>query len=158
MIEALEFRKTMGRFATGVMVATAHWQGGDYGITINSFTSLSLYPPLVLFCLDHKVGSLAAFQAAPIFGLSILAAGQEDVSGHFASKGERQWADHGFIRDTTHAVYLQQNALAQIICRKVNEFPGGDHQIIIGEVMAVNTSEAGAPLLYYAGQYRKCSN
>ncbi|NQU72414.1 MAG: flavin reductase family protein, partial [Rhodospirillales bacterium] len=95
--DAREFRNTLGRFATGVTVCTTVNQKGElFGVTANSFSSLSLDPPLVLFCLDLKAMSFDAFGTASHFNINILADDQEELSSHFAKSGTDKWAGVNF--------------------------------------------------------------
>ncbi len=90
--DAREFRNTLGRFATGVtIITTIDEQGELFGVTANSFSSVSLDPPLVLFCLDLKAMSFGAFKAASHFNINILTEQQEELSTHFAKSGTDKW-------------------------------------------------------------------
>lgn len=151
-----DFRHTLGSFATGIAVATCRRaDGAPLGVTINSFTSLSLTPPLVLFCLGEQTKFYADFLAAPQFAISILAAGQEHLSRHFAGPNAGDWS--GII---THADEqadqppLLVGSMGWLMCRRHAVHPGGDHAIIVGEVVALGNVPAAAPLLYFRGQYR----
>ncbi|MFV3076147.1 flavin reductase family protein [Niveispirillum fermenti] len=147
------FRDTLGCFATGVCVAAATGPGGhDVGLTINSFTSVSLDPPLVLFCLDNRSESLAAFLLSGGFSLAILGAEQQAVSRNFASgPSEGRWNGMPAERWESGAPIVP-GALAVMDCARHAVHEGGDHMIIVGRVLRF-ASRAGTPLLYYRGTY-----
>jgi flavin reductase (DIM6/NTAB) family NADH-FMN oxidoreductase RutF len=153
-VTAERFRRACGRFATGVAIAAAaDSQGVPHGLTVNSFTSVSLHPPLILICLGHEVTSIEVFRAAPYFGLSILAEHQRDISDRFARKGEDRFDGLPWHPGATGAPLLN-GVLAAIECRVERRIPAGDHDIFIGEMVAAHISE-GEPLVYYASRYRK---
>ncbi len=145
----------MGRFATGVTVVTTSAPGGvPYGVTVNSFTSVSLDPPLVLVCLDARLSGLEVFLESRQFAVNILAEDQRAVSDHFANKGSDR-AD-GIDALGVTGIPLISSALAHLECEIEAVHPGGDHTILVGRVQAVeHSSESGrAPLLFYRGRYR----
>lgn len=146
-----ELRKIMGSFATGVTVVTTDSEPPT-GLTVNSITSLSLDPPLVLFAVDKKAGSLAAFNETRRFAVSILTTEQQDISNRFATPGPKDFSDLAIKTAETGAPILA-GALAWADCRVVDVLPGGDHDIFIGEVVAGDVN-VGNPLLYFAGKYR----
>jgi len=147
-----ELRKIMGSFATGVTVVTTDTDPPT-GLTANSVTSLSLDPPLILFAVDKKAGSLAAFNETRRFAVSILTTEQQDISNRFATPGPKDFSDLSIRTAETGAPVLA-DALAWADCRVVDVLPGGDHDIFIGEVVAGDVN-VGDPLLYYAGKYRE---
>jgi len=147
-----ELRKIMGSFATGVTVVTTDSEPPT-GLTANSVTSLSLDPPLILFAVDKKAGSLAAFNETRRFAVSILTTEQQDISNRFATPGPKDFSDLSIKTAETGAPILA-DALAWADCRVVDVLPGGDHDIFIGEVVAGDVN-VGDPLLYYAGKYRE---
>lgn len=148
------FRLACGRYSTGIVVATVLDSAGDpHGITINSFTSVSLSPPLVLICLDHKTHMGQYFQPATHFGLNVLSESQREISEYFASnKRDRfngvEWKPGGT------GVPLLPHGLAFFECKVRNRVPAGDHDIVIGEVVEARAEE-GRPLIYFASGYRK---
>jgi flavin reductase (DIM6/NTAB) family NADH-FMN oxidoreductase RutF len=151
-----DFRKTMGRYATGVTVATAALPDGRRaGLTVNSFTSVSLDPPLVLFCLDNKGAALEVFAAATHYAINILSAQQEEVSRAFAKRGqsEERWQAAQLSLTASGTPQLDE-ALATIDCRISQRVVAGDHTILIGEVVGLEVRE-GQPLLYWASAYRQ---
>lgn len=146
------FRSLLGRFASGVTVVTvADDAGRDYGITITAFTSLSLEPPLVLFCVDHAASAHAALRAAVVFAVNVLSETQEPLARHFAAVLPDRFGGIGYTRGLTGAALLD-DVVAHLECRKRDELEGGDHTIFIGEVES-GTIRAERPLLYYRGGY-----
>ncbi|MEE8332804.1 MAG: flavin reductase family protein [Alphaproteobacteria bacterium] len=153
-IDPREFRNTVGCFATGItVITTVDESGGPVGFTANSFTSLSLDPPLVLFCLDRKVTSFGAFAAKRPFAVNILSSAQTDVSQRFATTGPEKWEGVAFESWETGSPILP-DCLANLDCTIESVHEGGDHVIVIGRVVALNRAEAApGALLYYNGRY-----
>ncbi len=152
-----EFREVMGRFATGVTIVTTEDKDGNpYGLTVNSFTSVSMNPPLVLVCLDNQLSGLANFKESGRFGVNILAEGQTDLSDYFAQAGTDRSQGH-YVRGET-GVPLLEGVLATIECQIFSLYPGGDHTIVLGEVKAAEVLQPDKdPLLYHGGRYRRLS-
>jgi 3-hydroxy-9,10-secoandrosta-1,3,5(10)-triene-9,17-dione monooxygenase reductase component len=143
-----------GRYTTGVVIATVlDAQGEPHGITINSFTSVSLAPPLILFCLDHRARILSHFRSCRNFGINVLNEHQRDVSQHFASSKRDRFNGIDW-RKGELAVPLLTRGLAFLECTVRNRVASGDHDIIIGEVVAARVEE-GRPLVYFGSKYRK---
>jgi flavin reductase (DIM6/NTAB) family NADH-FMN oxidoreductase RutF len=151
MIDEVRFRHVMGRFASGVTVVTTAYEGRLAGITVSSFTSLSLRPMLALVCIDRHAGSHEAVIAAGQFAVNILAEGQEYLSRRFAS-AEAEKFTPGTYELSPRGLPLLNGALAQIECSLHSSLPGGDHTIFVGEVVAATCNE-GRPLLYYRSGY-----
>lgn len=148
-------RDAMGCFATGItVIATRNQQDEPVGLTANSFSSVSLDPPLVLVCLAKSAGSLAAFQNNSAFAVNILHMGQQPVSNLFASKGKDRFAETDW-ETWDHDVPIISNSLANFECIKKNEIEQGDHIILIGEVVRAKIHRHRDPLLYYGGHYRR---
>src|ERR1051326_7103139 len=148
MLNSDQFRQVMGNFATGITVVTTRDNAGrPYGLTVNSFTSVSLDPILVLVCLDNRLSGLQAFKNSKHFGVSILSEHQEDVSRIFAKKDAERPADIYF--DGQLGLPLLRNSIAVMECETVNVYEGGDHQIFLGEVKAVELLQTDHPLLYF---------
>lgn len=147
------FRQALGRFATGVtLVTTMDRQGRPIAVTVNSFSSVSLEPPLVLFSLAQTASRFADFEAAGRFAINILAAGQKALSDRFARSGE------DLLDGVPHRLGglgcpLIEGALATFECRTRASHDGGDHEIFVGEVNAIASSDADRPLVYYGGGY-----
>jgi flavin reductase (DIM6/NTAB) family NADH-FMN oxidoreductase RutF len=156
MITSEKFREVMGTFATGITVVTTRGLDGEvYGLTVNSFASVSLDPLLVLVCFDNRLSSLPHFEASGKFGISILSDGQEEVSRIFAKKGSERPIELFF--EGPSGLPLIRKALATLECETVATFPGGDHQIYLGRVIAADVHEAqnaSKPLLYFRGKYQ----
>lgn len=151
-VDAVEFRRALGQFASGVTVVTTLDGGGNpLGLTVSSFCSVSLEPPLVLVCIDNRSETHDGFEASGVFGVSILAEGQEDWSNRFAFGGSEKFTGVDLQRGE-HLVHLVPGALAHLECRVAAALPGGDHTIYMGEVLRLAVSP-GRPLLYHASGY-----
>ena len=152
---ASEFRQAIGHFATGVTVVTSVGAVGEpVGTTASAVTSLSLSPPLVLVCLDRASLTLAAIRAHGAFAVNVLAAPQRHLSANFARRGlAAAWDGVRYRTGPTGSPRLD-GVLAALECTVENRMPGGDHEIIVGRVHDVATSEQdAAPLLYWRGGY-----
>lgn len=147
------FKEAMSHFASGVTVVTTEHEGTRYGMTVASFASLSLHPPLVLVCIERSVKTHDAIRNAGHFAVSILGKSQADVSGRFASKIEDKFAGTT-TRRGEHGMPLIDGAICTLECRVHSELPGGDHTIFVGEVLDSSTSD-GPPLVYYRSSYRE---
>ncbi|MEZ5535788.1 MAG: flavin reductase [Thiolinea sp.] len=146
------FRRALGNFATGIAVVTATSpEGITAGMTINSFNSVSLEPPLVLWSIDKKAGSLAVFGQASHFAVNILSAQQVGLSNHFARPGDDKFASVAHQVVEGGALMLTDCA-AVFLCKTWQQVDGGDHWIMIGEVTAYEDN-GYAPLLYHQGSY-----
>jgi flavin reductase (DIM6/NTAB) family NADH-FMN oxidoreductase RutF len=152
-IDDARFRLAMSHFASGVTIVTTAHEGRLYGMTVASFASLSLHPPLVLVCVESSVKTHDAIIAAQKFGVSILSSEQTDVSSKFASRSDDKFAEVDVFGGEL-AVPLITGALTAIECRLHSQLPGGDHTIFVGEVVDVFTRE-GEPLLYFRSGYRE---
>lgn len=151
--DALAFRQVMGQFATGITVVTAvDREGRNCGITVNSFTSVSLDPPLILVCVDNRSEFLRAISEADSFGVNILAAEQEELSRRFAARSENKFAGVAFQHGPAGAPLLH-GTLATLECSRFALLPGGDHQIVLGKVEHLEY-RGGEPLLYFGSLYR----
>lgn len=148
-----QFRQALGAFATGVtIVTTRDRDGNDVGLTVNSFNSVSLEPPLVLWSLARSSAQLlTAFTEAEYFTVHILAADQEALSNLFASRGVDKFAGLDVQRGVGD-VPLLAGCTARFQCRTAHRYAGGDHEIFLGEVVAFENTEC-APLLFHAGRY-----
>ena len=149
-----EFRRACGRFATGVTVATVlDGEGTPHGLTVSSFTSVSLDPPLILICLGHAVTMIDAFRAASHFGINVLSAEQRELSDRFARKGWDRFDALPWERGAT-GVPLLPGAIAHIECATHDRVPSGDHDIFIGRMVQARVTD-GEPLIYFASAYRE---
>jgi flavin reductase (DIM6/NTAB) family NADH-FMN oxidoreductase RutF len=154
-VDAEELRRTMGHFATGVAVVTAlDSGGGPVGTTVNTITSVSLNPPLVLVCLDLASSTLDALRSRGAFAINVLAADDQHLAAGFARRGPlKPWDVAGHQPGPAGAPRLA-GALAHLECTVEHRLPGGDHEIVIGRVTAVETGEEDTqPLLFYRGTY-----
>ena len=151
-IDPKALRRCLGHFATGVAVITTRHDGMDRGITVNSFTSLSLDPPLVLWCLARTSRSYTAFTESEHFIINVLATDQVTVSNRFAFREGEAFPDDVPFNRAVADVPLLDGCSAHFQCRKTRQFDGGDHLILIGEVVDFAGSER-AGLVYHRGQY-----
>jgi 3-hydroxy-9,10-secoandrosta-1,3,5(10)-triene-9,17-dione monooxygenase reductase component len=150
--DSAAFRKALGSFATGVTIITCRSPDGKpLGLTVNSFNSVSLNPPLVLWSLAHNSLSLAAFRAARYFAVHVLAADQEELSVRFARRGADKFA--GLALETgIGELPLLTGCSARFQCRSAYQYEGGDHIIFLGEVLSFDRSDA-PPLVFHGGRY-----
>ena len=156
--DSRSFRDTMGIFATGVTVVTLESKE-LYGMTANAFSSLSLDPPLVLICVPKTASMHLALSDTKSFAVNILNANQEDVSNLFAKHGRMEEPLGG---TPYHAGILGTPILDDCIafaeCKVKDQFPGGDHTIVVGEVVDFASNDSSAePLVFFKGRYRKLS-
>lgn len=153
-----EFRQALAQFATGVTVVGVCHDGVRYGMTVNSLTSVSLEPLLVLFCCERDATMHAPLLASGQWAVSILAADQEELASEFAVRGRPgvDRFDHHHVRDgdLTGAPMLH-DALAWVECRTWATYDGGDHTIVVGEVLNVAVAAAQEPLLYFRRGYHR---
>jgi len=153
-VDEAQFKLAMSHFASGVTVVSTEHEGTLYGMTVASFASLSLNPPLVLICIEKSVKSHDAIAAAGKFGVSMLAHAQSEISSRFASKKiEDRFAGVDWSRGDL-GMPLIDGAICALECTVQSHLPGGDHTIFVGEVSSVRTHEA-APLVYYRSGYRE---
>jgi len=149
-----EFRRVLGHFATGVtIVTTCDADGRPTGLTVSAFCSVSLDPPQILVCVDHKSQSYPALRDGGHFAVNFLGDGHEDISRRFATTRLDKF-DGVPHRLSGHGVPLLDGALAQLECRVVSRHVEGDHTILVGLVEDARNG-AGEPLLYYRGKYRR---
>lgn len=148
-------RTVLGSFATGVVVVTAATPDGPVGMTVNSFTSVSLEPPVVLFCAAHSSRTYPHIQRAGAFAANILSRSQEDVSATFATKGEDRFAEVDAETHSTGAPILA-DTMAYLDCRIIDRIDRGDHVIVLGEVVSagVQKDDEPEPLLFFRGSYQ----
>ena len=150
-------RNAYGRFATGVTIVTAlDPEGQPIGLTVNSFSAVSLQPPLVLWCLDNTSHNLEAFRRASHHAISILAAGQAEVSTRFATWPVDRFAGLPWHPGAGGAPVLD-GCCASFEVANEAAHPAGDHTIFVGRVERFDETAGLAPLIFHAGQYRKLS-
>ena len=153
--EALDtraFRNALGNFPTGVTVMTAHSEEhGLAGVTANSFSSVSLDPPLILWSIGKDSTSLKIFQAATHFAVNVLSAEQKDLSNHFAQRSTEKFDGMAFEVGAGGSPILP-NTAASFECEVFECVEGGDHWIMLGRVLKF-TNTGSAPLVFHKGQY-----
>lgn len=154
MVDEKLFRQACGCFATGVTVVTGRLDdGAPIGVTVNSFSSVSLDPPLVLFSLDKNALSFDAFSMTKYFAFNILNEDQKHFSNNFATQSPDKFKDIDYYK-SENGVPLLKDGLGVIECQMHAVHEGGDHQIIVGEVINITCTSGGKnPLLYYKGAY-----
>jgi flavin reductase (DIM6/NTAB) family NADH-FMN oxidoreductase RutF len=152
-----EFRTTLGLFATGVTVVTAA-ANEPHGMTANAFASVSKSPPLVLVCVDQAATMHAKIRAARAFGVSVLAACQEDVARHFADRlrpdGLAQFDRVAWAPGRCTGAPLLSGALAWLECRLVEAYRSGDHSIFVGSVVELERGADDGALVFFGGKFR----
>jgi flavin reductase (DIM6/NTAB) family NADH-FMN oxidoreductase RutF len=152
-----DFRKALGVFPTGVAVVTARGPDGHlHGMTVSSFNSVSLDPPLILFSVARTVQSFAIWQATQICGVSVLAESQDGLSTRFAQSGAGKWSGVEPMAGST-GVPLLPGALAHFECERYAVHDGGDHLIFVGRVLALGkpAGSISGPLVFFSGRYHQ---
>jgi flavin reductase (DIM6/NTAB) family NADH-FMN oxidoreductase RutF/pimeloyl-ACP methyl ester carboxylesterase len=148
-------RDALGCFGTGVIIATTvDASGAPVGLTANSFTSVSLDPPLVLFCLARTAGSLPHFDAAQSYAVNVLHIGQQPTSMRFAKRGEARFEVTSWEQWETGAPIIT-GSLASIECTPFARYEAGDHVVFIGQVQRARFEPRRDPLVYFRGKYRR---
>lgn len=159
-LDARHYRSVMSQFATGVTVVTTRYDGDVHGLTVNAFCSLSLDPPLLLVCLHNEAFGRRAIEQSACFAVNILAREQEDVARRFATRTltpAERLGDLGVQTATTGAPIFE-GVVGWLDCRLHETYPGGDHTIVIGEVMDFGITEAREPLVFFRSRYHLPSN
>ena len=152
------FRKALGTFATGVTVVTGLTpKGVPVGVTVNSFASVSLDPPIILICLDNNTGCLKAFCEGERFAVNILSENQQDLSEEFAGPQEHKFKDRAFETWDSGCPILP-GCLTNLECTRLNTFEGGDHLIVLGRVDRIEHADGRRPLLFYQSAYGRIEN
>ena len=150
----LEFRATLGMFATGVTVVTARSATGErVGLTANSFNSVSLNPPLVLWSLAHTAGSMSVFATGLHYAINVLGVHQQDLALRFAARGIDRWEGVDFTEGENGAPLLA-GAIASFECFNRSQYTEGDHVIFVGEVERCRHQAGAAPLVFHGGQFK----
>ena len=150
--DARSLRNAFGRFATGVTIVTTQTPDGPLGITANSFSSVSLDPPLVMWGIGRHSSRFAAFAECRHFAIHILAIEQHDLCWRFARSG-RDFSGLDLTFNDEGAPLLA-GALARFECKTANRFTGGDHEMLLGRVLRM-TAREGEPMVFSAGRYRR---
>lgn len=148
-----DFRAALGMFATGVAIVTARNDSGEpVGLTVSSFNSVSLDPPLVLWSLGRSASSMAVFSHGQHYAINVLAADQQALAERFAARGVDRWAGLAFTPGAGGAPLLDGCA-ATFECFNRSQYPEGDHVIFVGEVERCTRRPGAAPLLYHGGRF-----
>jgi flavin reductase (DIM6/NTAB) family NADH-FMN oxidoreductase RutF len=156
-IDSTLFRQVMSQFATGITVVTTRAGDEIHGLTANSFCSVSLEPPLVLVCVDKTAHSHNLILQGRNFAANILTEKQEMVARRFATNNlpaEERFAGIPFRTEATGAPIFMES-LGWLDCSLFSAYPGGDHTIFVGEVLALGRGNANNPLLYFDSTYQK---
>jgi flavin reductase (DIM6/NTAB) family NADH-FMN oxidoreductase RutF len=152
-MSAQQLRKALGVFATGVtIISTLNEQGEAVGFTANSFNSLSLDPPLILWSLGLKAGSLSAFLKAQHHAISVLCAEQQELALRFAQKDAHRWQDVSWTPGL-HGMPLIAGAIATFECQAHQHLTLGDHELFIGQVLRCHFQENAKPLIFHGGKF-----
>ena len=146
-----DFRHALGQFATGVtIVTTADAQGRPVGLTVSSFNSVSLEPPLVLWSMGHRAASLPVFQQGGHYAIHVLAAGQQELAQRFAMRGVDKFAGVAW-QPNAQGVPVIEGAAAVFECSNRSRYDEGDHAIFVGQVARCQHLQGALPLLYHGG-------
>jgi flavin reductase (DIM6/NTAB) family NADH-FMN oxidoreductase RutF len=158
-IESAEFRTALGRFGSGITIMSTLQDGIAHAMTANAFSSVSLEPPLVLVCVDRGVRMHDAVLDCGFWAVSVLAGRQQGIAERFAKSGRdlySQFDGIGTQPGPKTGCPLIEGALSWLECRTWATYPGGDHTIVVGEVLSLGVGDPDDPaaLMYYAGHYR----
>lgn len=158
VVDSEQFKASMGKLPTGVTVISTVLSNELFGFTANSFTSVSLKPPLVSFCLNKAAGSLEAFRKSSNFAVSVLAENQSVLAKHFSTGQSDKFHNQDYQLGSVSNCPLINGAICWIECEKVSEYNGGDHIIFIGKVIKVKINNNLKPLIYFARGYRNLND
>jgi len=147
-----DFKDALSQWGTGVTVVTTCWKGSDYGVTINSFSSLSLDPLLILFCLWQQSSVHEFFCKTPFFAVTVLSEKQAQLSEMFTHPRTVVWSQVPSYR-SAHNCPIVQGALMSLECETFQTHTVGDHEMIIGKVVNAYPGDEKSPLLYFRRQY-----
>ncbi|WP_185996515.1 3-hydroxy-9,10-secoandrosta-1,3,5(10)-triene-9,17-dione monooxygenase reductase subunit [Nocardioides campestrisoli] len=153
LVDHARFRDVLGRFASGITVVTATHDGVPVGLTCQSFTSVSLDPPLVLFCPSRASRAWPLIERAGRFCVNVLAADQADVSHAMASRGIDKFAQVGWRPSAESGSPVLDGVLAHLECTLEAVHDGGDHHVVLGRVQHLQVDREGDALLYFKGDY-----
>ncbi len=157
-VDPEELRHAMRQWATGVTIVTVMHAGQSHGMTVNTFTSISLTPPLVMVSVEQITNTHQLMRVARTFGVTILDESQQEISDQFAGRltdvSDRLAGLETFTM-VTGAPFISQGALAWFDCRVVATYQAGTHTVFIGDVLAVRTSNDAKPLVYFDRNYRR---
>jgi flavin reductase (DIM6/NTAB) family NADH-FMN oxidoreductase RutF len=153
-VDATTYRRVVGNFSTGVAVVTSGEGTDAHGVTVNSFTSVSLDPTLLLVCLDRASRSRATILQTTVFNINILSTTQEHVSRLFASRDRpATWFDDLGCTNGVLGAPLIPQCLAHMECRLTETHEAGDHTILVAEVERADIAQESAPLCFFRGKY-----
>jgi flavin reductase (DIM6/NTAB) family NADH-FMN oxidoreductase RutF len=155
-----ELRTAMRQWATGVTIISVMHDGRRHGMTASSFTSVSLFPPLVLVSLEQVTNTHRLVQQAGYFAVTILDQGQKDISDRFAGRST-EFSDRFSGLETFTMISgspFLKRGLSWFDCRVIATYQAGNHTVFIGDVLAVKYSEGGKPLIYFDRDYRRLNN
>jgi flavin reductase (DIM6/NTAB) family NADH-FMN oxidoreductase RutF len=158
VVDATELRHAMARFATGVtIVTTAAPDGQLHGMTVNSVTSVSLRPPMILTCLNNGSRTLAAIEQSGVFAVTLLAHHQQSLASHFAAaRADADWESLPFTRGAQRGAPVFHEGLMSLECEVHRIDAGGDHRIVLGQVVAVaHHRTTDEPLLFFESGFRR---
>ncbi|ASU78657.1 flavin reductase [Actinopolyspora erythraea] len=151
MLEQRYFRDILGQFTTGVVLVTTQTPRGLTGMAFNSFTSVSLNPPLVALCAAHTSSTWPHIRAAGEFAVSILGEGQEELCKTFSTHGAERFAGHAWER--THAGHpVPADTLGWLDCRIETIYQAGDHELVVAEAVEGAVTDSGGPLVFHGGR------
>lgn len=151
-IGAAQYRQVLGHFPTGVVVVAAIDDHGPVGLSVNSFTAVSLEPPLVAFCAERRSGSWAVIRRVRTFCANVLAEDQETLSRVFAMRGSDKFEGIGWSPAPSGSPLLD-GVLAWIDCEVETVHDGGDHEICVAKVRSLGVEHRDGPLVFYRGGY-----
>jgi len=159
-VDPAAYRRAAGQFATGIVVISTALDGAGHAMTVNAFTSVSLQPLLVLFCAEKIARFHDAVLASGLWAVSVLDEDSEKTARWLATRGrplDTQLEVHPHHPGRLTGAPILDGALAALECRTTAVHDGGDHSIVVGEVIGVTEPavNSGGPLLYHAGRYRR---
>jgi flavin reductase (DIM6/NTAB) family NADH-FMN oxidoreductase RutF len=153
MTDHRALRDAFGCFATGITIVTSFDEGGTpVGFTANSFTSVSLDPPLLLVCPGKNASSLPAIRKTGLFGVSVLSSGQRAVAERFAMRGVDRFAEGEWV-ESESGILLLEGACANFACTLHQDIDAGDHQLLLGQIDSFRSAHDRQPLMYLKGAY-----
>ncbi|MHB1956027.1 MAG: flavin reductase family protein [Sulfobacillus sp.] len=155
MVSSMEFRRALGRFATGVTIVSAGTESEKYATTVNAFSSVSIEPPLILVCLAYtsKTYQFLAKQEHSGFAVNVLTDQQKWLAEHCSTSASKRFDEVSFER-AEDGIYRLPGSLVSLICRKKSEFGAGDHTVLLAEVIEVyKHPEEPNPLLFYGSRF-----
>ena len=153
-LDPLLFRQVLGNFATGVVIVASLHEGVPRGMAVNSFTSVSLDPPLIAFCASRSSSTWPAMRAASRFAVNVLTSEQEDVCRTFARSGADRFAGLAWSAPDGGPPLLD-GALAHLVCTYEAVHEAGDHELVLGRVVSVQQRADGEPLVFFRGGYAR---